>query len=94
VHGDVEVDEEVIGRVGAIEPVIDSDEHLAALLGHCDVEPVLVGHALSPLHIAVWRRAVVPIAEGDLYRLSRFLWPAAIARRPELEFGGGPDEEP
>jgi hypothetical protein len=64
------------------------------LLIHRDMEPVLAGHALSPLHIAVWRRAVVPIAEGDLYRLSRFLWLAGIARRPEPEFRGGPDEEP
>jgi hypothetical protein len=94
VHGDVEVGEEVIGRVGAVEPVVNSDEHPAVLLGHRDVEAVLTGHALSPLHIAVRRRAVVPIAEGELYRISRFLWPAAIARRPEPEFGGGPDEEP
>lgn len=92
VHGYVEVDEEVIGRVGAIEPIIDSDEHPAILDEHPAM--LLACHALRPLHIAVWRQALVPIAEGDLYRLSRFMWPAAIAWRPEPEFGDSLDEEP
>jgi hypothetical protein len=43
------------------------------------VKPNLTGHVVSPLHIVVWQRVVVPIIEGDHYRLSRFLWLAAIA---------------
>jgi len=78
-HGDVEDGKEVIGHVRAVEPVIDSDEQLVVLLGQHDVKPNLTGHVVSPLHIVVWQRVVVPIIEGDHYRLSRFLWLAAIA---------------
>ena len=55
VHDNIEVGEEVIGHLGTIEPVVDSEEHLAMLLGHHDMESDLANHAVSPLHLVVWR---------------------------------------
>jgi hypothetical protein len=49
-HGGVEVPDEVVGGVGAVEAVVDADEHPAVLLRQHDVHPVLPGLPARPLH--------------------------------------------
>lgn len=49
VDGGVEVGYQEVGGVGAVEPIVDADEHPASLLRHDDVDAVLAGFPLRPL---------------------------------------------